>query len=163
MPTPPFSIVHVNKAFCTISGLSHAQVIGSPVESVIQVVQEIPRVQTQNADAMASAGLRGRFLLRPAGRRQQDPRPSSACRIRVAPITDRSQDTRGMSHVLVTVEPANTSAPGNDTGSSLSSSVRPGSVTDVMAKNTSGNNNDIHRPSSHDGVSSAHRVFGAVG
>ena len=102
MPTPPFAVVHINKAFCTMTGLSAAQVIGSPVEKVIQVVQEIPKVSMSDLqDADTRADLRGQFLLRPAGTKDHLP----MCEVHVAPITDRSQESRGMSHVLVKIKP----------------------------------------------------------
>ena len=105
MPTPPFAVVHINKAFCTMTGLSPAQVIGIPVEKVIQVVQEIPKVSMSDLqDADTRKDLRGRFLLRPAGTKDRLP----MIEVHVAPITDRSQESRGMSHVLVKVKPVET-------------------------------------------------------
>lgn len=102
MPTPPFAVVHINKAFCAMTGLSPTQLIGAPVENVIQVVQEIPKVSIPDLqDADKRTDLRGRFLLRPAGTNRRLP----ICKVHVAPITDRSQESRGMSHVLVKVNP----------------------------------------------------------
>ena len=91
MSTPPFAIVHVNKAFCEASGLVHADVIGKPVEDVLQVEQDIP---SSGANVDSSLPLRSRFLISDRKR----------CQIHVAPITDRSQNTRGMTHVLVELE-----------------------------------------------------------
>lgn len=143
MPTPPFAIVHVNKAFCTLSGFSHARVIGTPVEEVIQIVQEIPKASDVSGrhDADTGSSLRGRFLLQlPKGMR----RLSTMCEVQVAPISDRSQRTRGMSHVLVT--------------------VKPGDPTDEDHGGDTGNiySTQIHHSSDKDGLSTQ-RVFGAVG
>ncbi|KAL3914347.1 MAG: hypothetical protein SGILL_006138 [Bacillariaceae sp.] len=91
MSTPPFAIVHVNKAFCEASGLSHADVIGKPVEEIIEVEQDIP----SDVDSVGSPlPLQSRFLIS----------DGKKCLIHVAPITDRSQNTRGMTHILVKIE-----------------------------------------------------------
>jgi hypothetical protein len=114
MPTPPFSIVHANKAFCTLSGLSHSQVIGMPIEAVLQVVQEIPHPlpaaagDEPTAHFCTSAALKGRFILAPtltslASKKHRHHR--RLCQIHVGPITDRSKNTRGMTHVLVKIGP----------------------------------------------------------
>ena len=147
MPTPPFAVVHINKAFCTMTGLSPAQVIGSPVEKVIQVVQEIPKVSMSDLqDADTRADLRGRFLLRPAGTKDLLP----MCEVHVAPITDRSQESRGMSHVLVKIKPVEPTD--EDIEDHTTSSV---------SAHSSHSSNDSKDDLSH--PASAAKVFGAVG
>lgn len=118
MPTPPFSIVHANKAFCNLSGLTHSQVIGRPIEDVLQVVQEIPHHHPKTSDALdtetggdccvsSTTSLKGRFVLTPEASDFQQPHDhhSRLCQIHVSPITDRSRNSRGMTHVLAKITP----------------------------------------------------------
>ena len=97
MPTPPFSVVHVNKAFCTISGLTHAEVIGKPIEAMLKVVHDIPSEQTS-----LSCPLKSEFLLSSSSSSNES---NKLCQLHISPITDRSQNTRGMTHVLIKIEP----------------------------------------------------------
>ena len=91
MSTPPFAIVHVNKAFCEVSGLTHADVTGKPVEEILQVEDTIPAA---DRGANSAGPLKSRFLVSDC----------KACQIHVTPITDRSKNTRGMTHVLVKID-----------------------------------------------------------
>ena len=91
MSTPPFVIVHMNKAFCQASGLAHGDVIGKPVEDILQVDQDVP---SPDARGVSPLPLSSRFLVS----------DGKKCKIQVSPITDRSQNTRGMTHVMVTIE-----------------------------------------------------------
>mmetsp|Transcript_13963 Transcript_13963/g.33508 ORF Transcript_13963/g.33508 Transcript_13963/m.33508 type:complete len:550 (+) Transcript_13963:352-2001(+) len=148
MPTPPFAVVHINKAFCTMTGLSPAQVIGSPVEKVIQVVQEIPKVSMSDLqDADTRADLRGRFLLRPAGTKDV----LRMCEVHVAPITDRSQESRGMSHVLVKIKPVEPTDEDIDEHATSSVSAH-------RSHSSNDSKDDLSPP-----ASAAAKVFGAVG
>lgn len=102
--SPPFCVVHVNKAFLTLAGLrSSREVIGKPIESVVQVAQEITG-QSHGTDYLQSVILASK---------------NKACRIRVVPVVDRSKRRRltshrctsYMSHVLVPILPAVIEAP----------------------------------------------------
>lgn len=107
MPIPPFSIVHANKALCNLSGLTHSQVMGKPIEAVLQVVQEIPGLTATAGDASGNSGtaLRSQFILEPLSSSGCTTRNiHRLCQIQVAPITEQSQNMRGMTHVLVKIE-----------------------------------------------------------
>ncbi|KAL3924389.1 MAG: hypothetical protein SGILL_001079 [Bacillariaceae sp.] len=91
LSTPPFSIVHANKAFCEVSGLTHADVIGKPVDEILRMEQDIPSA-LRGIDSPPP--LKSRFRIS----------DQKACQIHVDPITDRSQNTRGMTHILVKID-----------------------------------------------------------
>jgi PAS domain S-box-containing protein len=95
MPTLPFSVVHVNKAFCNISGLTHTEVIGKPIEAILKVVHDIPLEESS-----LSCPLKSEFLLSSSSNTN-----NKFCQLQVSPITDRSQNARGMTHVLIKIEP----------------------------------------------------------
>jgi hypothetical protein len=98
MPTPPFPVVYINKAFCELSGLDQLSVIGKPVGSVLQVGQGFPCMLD---GTIASS----RFLLSISG----DLGSKAECQFQVLPITDRSQTIQVMTHLLVKVEPSSDS------------------------------------------------------
>ena len=83
--TPPFAIVHVNKAFLQLSHVESDEVIGFPVETIVRNVH--------GDDEYWSGELLG------------DAKP---CQIRVVPVVDRSNQSRQtryprLSHILVVV------------------------------------------------------------
>jgi hypothetical protein len=103
-PTPPFCVVHANKAFLVLAGLSTTRnVLGKPIETIVQVSQEAANENDGNKNART---LRSTLLLG---------ENSKACCIRVVPVLDRSkrqrllnkshQHSACMSHVLVRVVP----------------------------------------------------------
>jgi hypothetical protein len=104
--TPPFCVVYVNKAFLVLAGLkSSRNIIGKPIESVVQVTQEI------NGQRHESRYLESELLLS----QSSSSKKRKACRIRVVPVVDRSKRRRlanhhhrrssasYMSHILVPV------------------------------------------------------------
>jgi hypothetical protein len=108
MPTPPFSVVHINKAFCTLSGLTHSEVLQKPVETILKVVQDIPSFSGEEQPTDFHP-MKSEFIL-------SKPRLSTSssssslddknfCKLHVSPITDGSQNTMGMTHVLIKIEP----------------------------------------------------------
>ena len=95
LSTPPFCIVHANKAFSIFSGMESANVIGKPVESILQVVQDISEAAScgsLDTDAFLESELQG---------------SNQACQLRVIPIMDQSRHLQqGMSHILIRIQAA---------------------------------------------------------
>jgi hypothetical protein len=85
--------VHANKAFSTFSGMENASVIGKPVESILQVVQDASETAACGAsdtDAFLESELQG---------------SNQACQLRVTPIMDQSRHPQqGMSHLLIRIK-----------------------------------------------------------
>jgi hypothetical protein len=85
--------VHANKAFSMFSGME--SVIGKPVESILQVVQDIiaetaSRGALDKEDAFLESELQG---------------SNQACKLRVIPIMDQSRHPQqGMSHLLIRIQ-----------------------------------------------------------
>jgi hypothetical protein len=77
------------------SGLSNGVVIGEPVESILQVVQDIP-TEPSRTTQKSSRSL-GSLIVS----------PNKPCQLLVIPITDRFGNPQGgMSHLLVKIEPS---------------------------------------------------------
>jgi hypothetical protein len=90
LSAPPFCVVHANKALCIFSGLASSEIIGKPVESLLQVIVD---QDTSALSLTASGTLRSNFIL--------SKRP---CQLEVMPVTDMFRNPRGgMSHLLVKV------------------------------------------------------------
>jgi hypothetical protein len=93
LSTPPFCIVHANKSFSMFSGMENASVIGKPVESILQVVQDTSETTSCGAldtDAFLESELQG---------------SNQACQLRVIPIMDQSRHPQqGMSHLLIRIQ-----------------------------------------------------------
>jgi len=91
--TPPFCVVHANKAFLSFSGLYNGDVLGKAIESVIEVLQEI---SSPSAELSTKRYLNSRILS-----------SKKSCQLLVTPITDLLRNSQGgMSHILVNVEPS---------------------------------------------------------
>ena len=103
--TPPFCVVHVNKAFMMLAGLvSKASIIGTPVESILQVTQDImgtPKTNPEN-DFIRARFLRSRVL--PVVPNDDDNNNNDSdedyvhCRMMVVPVMNRSRRRRLMPH-----------------------------------------------------------------
>jgi hypothetical protein len=96
-PTPPFSIVFANKAFLTMAGFlpTDTTIIGQPVESLLQISQEIIGSQTCSEGKETANHLDGILRLVDA---------EKACRIRIAPVIDHTRRGHScVSHVLIQV------------------------------------------------------------
>jgi len=181
--TPPFCVVHVNRAFLLLAGLgdSKEHIIGRPVETMVQILPGAmargPPLHRQLDDKddderffESIVSLRGRV---------------TPCRIRVVPILSQSSrrcrrriskdryisspasssSAACMSHVLVEVRPPRTT---DDQHAALSLAAeeaciaaashlgkRPPNGSDSKAKN-GGNDGDRRSPASR-------KVFGTVG
>jgi hypothetical protein len=131
--TPPFLVVHVNRAFLLMAGLNAKEsLIGRPVESIVKVIGEVPTTATATtttpttATTPCSNTLRGVIF---------SPDNLTACRIRALPVVDRSRRQRistdvhsCMSHVLIQVEPDTTvraPCPQQESVQSLQTVVQP--------------------------------------
>lgn len=89
--TPPFCVVNANKAFSMFSGKSNAEVIGKPVESIVQVLQDMC-----SASNSATSFLESKFQ-----------GTNMPCQLRVMPVMDQSrQPQAGMSHLLIKILPS---------------------------------------------------------
>lgn len=122
--TPPFCVVHVNRAFLLLAGLgAREHIIGKPVESMIQITQPIPKTENDAASAAPTSaddddddGENDQRCLDSIISLHQN---HTACRIRVVPVVDRSRRRRisrnrrssRMSHVLIQVLPSTTTQP----------------------------------------------------
>ena len=95
LSTPPFCVVHANKAFSMFSGLSNCTLVGKPIESILQVIQDIPTTYLcSTPTTVESLG-------------SQIVSSNKPCQLRVVPITDRVRNSQGgMSHLLVKIEPS---------------------------------------------------------
>ena len=102
LSTPPFVVVHANKAFCRLSGKASTDVIGRPVESLAQMAQDTSEAESDNNfPSFLQTRLEG---------------TSKACRLRVTPVVDHSSRAKnipgaitGMSHLLITFQDAEAS------------------------------------------------------
>jgi hypothetical protein len=95
--TPPFSIVFANKAFLTMAGFlpTDTTTIGQPVESILQISQEIIGSETCREGKETANYLDGSLRL------VDD---DMACRIRISPVVDRIRSEHScVSHILVQV------------------------------------------------------------
>jgi hypothetical protein len=109
--TPPFCVVHVNKAFLMMANLpAQDSLIGQPIESVIQVTQQDIDMSTNN-NKTNSGDDDERYLESILSRGE-----NKACRVQVVPVLDRSRRQRVtessytcMSHVLIRVRESTTS------------------------------------------------------
>jgi hypothetical protein len=90
-PTPPFTVVHANKAFLIFSGLESHDVIGHASESLLHHVQPVQGTTT------TTSGLVGWMT-------QRSTMPPLPCHVRVVPIVDRSSKTASMTHILLQVQ-----------------------------------------------------------
>jgi hypothetical protein len=93
--TPPFCVVHVNKAFLVLTGLSSAtSLIGIPVEAVLQATQDMttfPARSSQYEQPQAAEDfVWARFLASGAGGEQDE----SSYQMKIVPVLDRSQRRR---------------------------------------------------------------------
>jgi hypothetical protein len=113
--TPPFCVVHVNKAFLMMANLpAQDSLIGQPIESVIQVTQEDIDMSTNNNKTNTNSGDDDddeRYLESILSRGE-----NKACRIQVVPVLHRSRCQRVtessytcMSHILIRVRESTTS------------------------------------------------------
>jgi hypothetical protein len=103
--TPRFCIVYVNRAFLMLANLpSQDSLIGQPIESLIQVTQDMTRstVDEESADDDHADRYLDSVLSRA---------DNKACRIQVVPVLDKSQRRRVtatsyscMSHFLIRVQ-----------------------------------------------------------
>ena len=101
--TPPFCVVYVNKAFLMIAGCESTEtIIGTPVESMLQVSQDSFKDQPNEDKGDSSSFLYGIIRLG----------LGKACQIRISPVVDQSrQDVSSsgafkhlcMSHVLIQI------------------------------------------------------------
>jgi hypothetical protein len=99
--TPPFCVVYVNKAFLLIAGYDSTEtIIGTPVESMLQVPQDSFKDQPNEDKGDSSSFLHGVLRLG----------LSKACQIRISPVVDQTrQDVSSseaskhlcMSHILI--------------------------------------------------------------
>ena len=97
---PPFRVVNANKAFSIFcDGRVPGDIIGKPVESIVQVLQDIAACPTRCSSSDKPEILFDSHL----------PGPDKACRIKVTPVMDHSRKGRdGMSHLLIQIHsPAN--------------------------------------------------------
>lgn len=108
--TPPFCIVHVNRAFLVLGGLfNQDSLIGHPIESMIHVVGDARTLQTTAGEEAPDSYMDS--VLPQAS--------NKTCRIRVVPILDRSSKKSFisnhsyscMSHVLIRVQEAVNATP----------------------------------------------------
>ena len=90
--TPPFSVVHANKAFLQKADCSSRDLIGNPIESIIHVTDVIPVTAGGQSQGVIIEGV-----LSVAGSGEDKP-----CRIRVVPVTDRQSSC--LSHVMIQIE-----------------------------------------------------------
>jgi hypothetical protein len=92
---PPFCVVHANKAFCMFSGKSSGDVIGKPIESIVQVVQDISASKGPCEATDPVVFLESRLF----GSNQN-------CQARVIPVMDHSRcnPREGMSHLLIKIQ-----------------------------------------------------------
>jgi hypothetical protein len=85
---PPFCVVHANKAFCELSGLGSADIIGKPVESLLHVNQG----PVSNVLEIPTSGAVNRSLALAI----------KSCTLELTPVTDKFRNpSGGMSHLLV--------------------------------------------------------------
>jgi hypothetical protein len=117
--TPPFCVVHANKAFLILANLpAQDTLIGRPIESVIQVTQQdidMSRpadIMIDTPENITNSDDDGRYLESILSRGDK-----KACRIQVVPVLDRSQrqsitetSYSCMSHVLIRVRESTTSS-----------------------------------------------------
>jgi PAS domain-containing protein len=91
LSTPPFCVVHANRAFCIFSGLSSGDIIGKPVESLLRVVVD---QDTRVLSLTVSGTLSSNFIF-----------SKKPCQLHVIPVTEKFRNPRGgMSHLLVKVQ-----------------------------------------------------------
>lgn len=103
--TPPFCVVYANKAFLKIADSGSTEsIIGRPVESILQISEDIFGSQATPKDRDSSKSyLNGVLRLE----------SSKACRIRLCPVVDRTRKAKDsssehvkyscMSHILIQV------------------------------------------------------------
>jgi hypothetical protein len=117
--TPPFCVVHVNKAFLMLANLpAQDSLIGRPIESVIQVTQQdidmnrSTDVMMDEPDNNTNSDDDERYLESILSRGDK-----KACRIQVVPVLDRCRrqsitetSYSCMSHVLIRVRESTTSS-----------------------------------------------------
>ncbi|KAG7343022.1 hypothetical protein IV203_020967 [Nitzschia inconspicua] len=94
LPSPPFSVVHINRAFCEFSGLDQEDVIGKTVESILQVNQDFSRL-------MDGVAFPSQFLVPNSA----EMTPEKDCQLQVFPITSCAQETHAISHILIKINP----------------------------------------------------------
>lgn len=97
LPSPPFSIVHANKAFSILSGLPNHEVIGKPLELILQVKQETTGAPRESNAMTQDSSLQSELFS-----------SKKRCSLDVIPVNENnSESTRsGMTHLLVKVVPA---------------------------------------------------------
>lgn len=125
LSTPPFCVVHANKAFSLFSGLEAGDVIGHSVESLLHVLQD--------ATVAPSQFPHSGYLRAPNGQEVQQPK--KYCRMQVSPISERVRNTKGgISHLLVRIKPSDPpmiSGAGRD-GDVIVKDVRSHSIQQVF-------------------------------
>ena len=99
LSAPPFQVVHSNKSFCIFSGLSSQDIIGRPVESLLQLSRDGDRT---TVSPPARRALNNCFIV-----------SAIPCQLEVMPVTDKFRNPRGgMSHLLVRVQARDTADDG---------------------------------------------------
>jgi hypothetical protein len=93
--TPPFCVVYVNRAFLLFAGLTSSHsIVGKPIETVLQVTQEIRNQKTYLQSVLCTPN-----------------QPDRSCRIRVVPVVHEggsckhrtTHASQYMSHIMVPV------------------------------------------------------------
>lgn len=87
---PPFAIVHVNRAFCTFSGLLPDDVVGKPVQTVVHVDGNAGKDSKQLSFCIESKTADGGY-------------DAKAFHMLAHPVGENPQ--KGISHLLLKVSP----------------------------------------------------------
>ena len=151
-------MVHANKAFSMFSGLQTGDVVGKPVDSVLQITNGLPQQQRKNATLSSSSSrptsssspFRGSVL-----------GSGKPCQVLLTPISDHQ---RWISHLLVKVEQAGSPPPGSESRGFELVEIVP----EDPASSNSASSHDTSRASSrhshhHHHSRSLHHGYGTVG
>lgn len=123
MSTPPFCVVHANKAFCQYSGLESADIIGKPVESLLQAKQNPVDDELKISE---SGSLTCSLAI-----------SSKPCALALTPVIDKFRNpTGGMSHLLVKIDSLSDDASLAPVDSVSSRTVEEPSVKKDITTNT---------------------------
>lgn len=133
MPSPPFSVVFINKAFCELSGLDQTDVIGKPVDSILQVDQDF--LCLINGTITPS-----RFLV---SRRVDTTTSMKECQFQVLPISGSTQNVPSMTHILLRIE--SISSPAITSDNSATVLAEESSLDDQIKKNSHHPKNSSHQ------------------
>ena len=95
--TPPFRVVHVNKAFSKFASRAATEVIGKPIEALVQVSHEFTCASYENSDISDGAMcMESKFL-----------DSDQTTKISVTPVVDKSKSCQeGMTHLLIKMLPS---------------------------------------------------------